>query len=1009
MNPDPLRDRVRGVVERLPEALRRRAGVVVRRARTGRPEASAIVLLQGEEPHARATLDAVRDQSLARLEILAVVIDEHLEPLAAAAAAEDWRVRVVRPIGSDWAAARRFGAVNARADWFVFLSPRQILLPGAVELLLARRAADHVVLGDLEGRDESWARTPLLGRLLVPRHRWARVLDNGERDGQGAATNLLVQGHHDVGQATLRDDARRARLFEKVQNPMGRLSSRVAHDRSMLVALERPPREDQRRVRAAGALARDLPEFLLTAELCDDAGWALLQAHVAELVDGAGDELATVPVEDRVCAWLAAQDRREALTTFVAGRRLAGGQVPTEVVDGSVLARFDCVPEDLPDELVRLTDAESGVRAQVRRSYVEGEDLVLELYAGLRHLDQEMPQTEVRLVGSSTLEVDHYLEEDPAVTRWLGETHQRHDRGVVRARVPLGLLETGDWALEVEIADRDVRRTGRAGEIDEHGSAAVPSHLDGRRFTWVSTAGGLRLRVAEATGDDPGPSTGILVDHVEVATGVLTLDLDAPDGAQVRLLGPGHTLEGRQRGDAWVFELVTDPWGLGRAPAPTGSYRLAVTVEGTEIAVGLSDRLADRLPFTALDGLRRTSVWRGRQGGLVVRLDPDLADDEAGPWAQARLQEGYRTASDRLDSSLVYFQSFLGQAPTDHPAAIQAELQRRRPDGVRMLWAVADASVVVPEGAESVLLRSWEWYDALARAAYVVTNIELDPWFTRREGQEVLETYHGYPAKAMGLGQWRNRGLVPSHLDQMLARTSGTWNNLLTPIPEMDRYYRENYAFEGRIIAQGYPRDDSLVAPGHEQRRASARQRLGVAEHQRAVLYAPTWRDDLATNFRSAQALLHLDVEEAAHALGPDYVVLLRGHRFHAATRGGAQVVDVTAYPEVNDLILASDAAVLDYSSMRFDVALAGKPMVFLVPDLHDYTERTRGFLFDFARSAPGPLVETTDEAVGQLADLPGLVERWTPRITEFNAFYNRLNDGRAAERVVDEFFAPLL
>ena len=144
---------------------------------------------------------------------------------------------------------------------------------------------------------------------------------------------------------------------------------------------------------------------------------------------------------------------------------------------------------------------------------------------------------------------------------------------------------------------------------------------------------------------------------------------------------------------------------------------------------------------------------------------------------------------------------------------------------VRMLWAVADSSTHVPDGAEPVLLRSREWYDALARAQWVVSCIELEPWFTRREGQQVLQTYHGYPSKAMGLSQWRARGLTPTHVDQMLARTSGTWNALLTPIPEMDRYYRENYAYEGRIIAEGYPRDDSLVAPGHEQRREAARRK----------------------------------------------------------------------------------------------------------------------------------------------------------------------------------------
>ena len=332
-----------------------------------------------------------------------------------------------------------------------------------------------------------------------------------------------------------------------------------------------------------------------------------------------------------------------------------------------------------------------------------------------------------------------------------------------------------------------------------------------------------------------------------------------------------------------------------------------------------------------------------------------------------------------------------------------------RPDGVRMLWCVADFSVRVPEGAEPVLLRSRAWYDAMARAAWIVTNVELEPWFRRREGQQVLETYHGYPSKAMGLSQWRARDLPPSHVDQMLRRTSGAWNNLLTPIPEMDAYYRDNYAFEGRIISQGYPRDDALVAEGHEQVRARTRQRLGISEHQTAVLYAPTWRDDLATNFRSAQAVLHLDVAKAARDLGPDHVILLRGHRFHAGMAGGAQVLDVTSYPEINDLLLAADAAVLDYSSLRFDIALTGRPMVFLVPDLREYAEETRGFLYPFTDSAPGPLVETTAEVVEALRDLPALERAWAGRIAEFNATYNPLADGHAADRVVAEFFAPLL
>ena len=115
-----------------------------------------------------------------------------------------------------------------------------------------------------------------------------------------------------------------------------------------------------------------------------------------------------------------------------------------------------------------------------------------------------------------------------------------------------------------------------------------------------------------------------------------------------------------------------------------------------------------------------------------------------------------------------------------------------------------------------------------------------------------------------------------------------------------------------------------------------------------------------------------------------------------------ARILDVSTYPEINDLILAADAAVLDYTSLRFDFALTGKPMVFLVPDLEEYAGASRGFLYPFTESAPGPLVATTEEVLGLLRDLDGLRAATAADLAAFNETFNTWHDGRAASRVVD-------
>ena len=117
------------------------------------------------------------------------------------------------------------------------------------------------------------------------------------------------------------------------------------------------------------------------------------------------------------------------------------------------------------------------------------------------------------------------------------------------------------------------------------------------------------------------------------------------------------------------------------------------------------------------------------------------------------------------------------------------------------------------------------------------------------------------------------------------------------------------------------------------------------------MLYAPTFRDYLAGGDHASVMPDLFDLEVASERLGEDYVILVRGHAFNARTdRRISRIprcLEVTDYPEVSDLYLASDVAVVDYSSLRFDFGVTGKPMIFHVPDLQRYQD-SRGWFFDF-------------------------------------------------------------
>jgi CDP-glycerol glycerophosphotransferase len=200
------------------------------------------------------------------------------------------------------------------------------------------------------------------------------------------------------------------------------------------------------------------------------------------------------------------------------------------------------------------------------------------------------------------------------------------------------------------------------------------------------------------------------------------------------------------------------------------------------------------------------------------------------------------------------------------------------------------------------------------------------------------------------------------------------------------------------VLETGYPRNDALLAPDRDAARARVRERLGVPEDAVAVLYAPTWRDDAAFS-------LELDLAALSRELGERFVVLLRAHHLVASTvalRPHPRVRDVSREDDVTDLLLAADALVTDYSSVMFDFAVTGKPMLFFTYDLDRYRDQLRGFYFDLAEAAPAPLLGTSDEVLAAIAGIDPRSWQRPERYLRFQERFCSLEDGHAAERVVE-------
>lgn len=490
-------------------------------------------------------------------------------------------------------------------------------------------------------------------------------------------------------------------------------------------------------------------------------------------------------------------------------------------------------------------------------------------------------------------------------------------------------------------------------------------------------------------------------------------DLTADELLGVELVSSSVTVPLRavdRTGDGllrWRFLLAVSRFGLAARPLPAGSYQVAYRdALGAKRLVRAHPTLRSRL-IQEQRGAHHRMRLSATATALKIQLAAPLADNELGRYAETALLDQY-TAMEPLAESAVLFQSWDGGVAAGDQLALHRALGTMRP-GLTRYWAVADHSVVAPTGARPVVIGSREYWEVLARARFLCSNVDLGRRLVKRPYQRFLQTFDGHPFSAAGRGYWSGRrGYPETWIAAECARLNDQWDALVAPNRTAAEIYRAEYDFSGEILTVGSPRCDQLVTGVSGTRRAAIRRALGADEHQIITLYAPTARDLLTTRGSTKRRFDELDLQKLSGQLGPRHHIWVRGHhdnkRVPDRVSGIERTRDVTDYPDVNDLMLAADVLLTDYSAIRFDWAVTGKPMVFFVADERSYFA-LRPALLEFADSAPGPVARTTAEVIELISRPQDLVRRWGSALTTFNRRFNRFQDGSASQRVVDAFF----
>ena len=359
----------------------------------------------------------------------------------------------------------------------------------------------------------------------------------------------------------------------------------------------------------------------------------------------------------------------------------------------------------------------------------------------------------------------------------------------------------------------------------------------------------------------------------------------------------------------------------------------------------------------------------------------------------------------RPDDHLILFNAFAGKKYDDSPKEIYLHmLQDERFKDYKLVWAFHNPSQYeVPKKIKTDNLN----YFMMALSARVwITNSSFERGLSfKGKNTFYLNTWHGTPIKLMGSDiSVDNESFGVDHRNQRKRKVSSVDAFCSQGRYETEIFSRTFNIPKERILEFGLPRND-ILAHYTEGQRDAIRRSLGIEDWQRVILYCPTFREYEKDESLGVVMAPPVDLKKWERKLTNKYVLLIRAHYevyevMHIEENDFVR--NMTNYRSINELFIASDILISDYSSVFFDYSITGKPMLHFCYDYNKYASK-RGMYFDIREWIDG--ADDEDVLISKICnlDLKHSEEKTTSFRDKYINFY-----GNAAKQTVD-FLADVL
>lgn len=348
----------------------------------------------------------------------------------------------------------------------------------------------------------------------------------------------------------------------------------------------------------------------------------------------------------------------------------------------------------------------------------------------------------------------------------------------------------------------------------------------------------------------------------------------------------------------------------------------------------------------------------------------------------------------------IFLYSYYGSQYGCNPKYITNYILENYPPGqFDIVWALNDTqSRSEVEQIRWVKNMSFKYFYELCTSKVIITNYRTTDLFVKREDQYYIQTWHS--SLRLKHIEKDAADTLPTGYVEMAKQDSMKCDLLLSGCKYSTAIFKRSFWYTGEIFEHGTPRND-LFFKENLGKRESILEKLGISSDTRILLYAPTFRTG---NHTTAYNINYEKLIETLRAnFGGEWMIVIKLHP-HLLSEAeqmsyGKNVINVTAYDDVQELMYISDVLISDYSSLIFDYSITGKPCFLYIPDVQEYIKSERKLYFDIME-LPFISATTNDDLFEEIAQFN--MEDYQNKLNDFSHNIGSYEEGKASEYLLE-------